>query len=64
MTVTEDFAEDVAVIHDPESKEAFHVEQHGIDFIPESERWATPGTSAACGPGRACRSSTSSTAPS
>ena len=20
----------------------FHVEQHGIDFIPESERWATP----------------------
>jgi NCS1 family nucleobase:cation symporter-1 len=42
VTVTEDFAEDVAVIHDPESKEAFHVEQHGIDFIPESERWATP----------------------
>ena len=42
MTVTEDFAEDVAVIHDPESKEAFHVEQHGIDFIPESERWARP----------------------
>jgi purine-cytosine permease-like protein len=21
---------------------AFHVEQHGIDFIPETERWATP----------------------
>ena len=21
---------------------AFRVEQHGIDFIPESERWATP----------------------
>src|SRR5580692_7540006 len=21
---------------------AFHVEQHGIDFISESERWATP----------------------
>ena len=42
MTVTEDFAEDLAIIHDPESKEAFHVEQHGIDFIPESERWATP----------------------
>ncbi len=20
----------------------FHVEQHGIDFIPESERWASP----------------------
>ncbi|HXA74405.1 MAG TPA: cytosine permease [Acidimicrobiales bacterium] len=42
MTVTEDYAEDLAVIHDPESKEAFHVEQHGIDFIPESERWAKP----------------------
>ncbi len=42
MTVTEDYAEDVAVIHDPESKSALHVEQHGIDFIPESERWATP----------------------
>ena len=38
----EDFAEDLAVIHDPETYEAFHVEQHGIDFIPESERWATP----------------------
>ncbi len=35
-------AEDLAVIHDPEVDEAFHVEQHGIDFIPESERWATP----------------------
>src|ERR1700693_2062515 len=35
-------AEDLAIIHDPESDEAFHVEQHGIDFIPESERWATP----------------------
>ncbi|HEY6429072.1 MAG TPA: cytosine permease, partial [Acidimicrobiales bacterium] len=42
MTVTEDYSEDLAVIHDPESKEPFHVEQHGIDFIPESERWATP----------------------
>jgi purine-cytosine permease-like protein len=42
VTVTEDYAEDLAVIHDPESKEAFHVEQHGIDFIPESERWAKP----------------------
>jgi hypothetical protein len=36
VTITEDYAEDLAVIHDPESKEAFHVEQHGIDFIPES----------------------------
>ena len=35
-------AEDLAVIHDPGSDVAFHVEQHGIDFIPESERWATP----------------------
>jgi len=26
----------------PESDLAFHVEQHGIDFIAESERWATP----------------------
>jgi NCS1 family nucleobase:cation symporter-1 len=42
VTVTEDYSEDLAVIHDPESKEPFHVEQHGIDFIPESERWATP----------------------
>ena len=35
-------AEDLAVIHEPEVKDAFHVEQHGIDYIPESERWATP----------------------
>jgi nucleobase:cation symporter-1, NCS1 family len=42
VTVTEDYAEDLAVIHDPEFKEPFHVEQHGIDFIPESERWAKP----------------------
>jgi purine-cytosine permease-like protein len=42
VTVTEDFAEDVAVIHDPEVRSALHVEQHGIDFIPESERWAKP----------------------
>jgi nucleobase:cation symporter-1, NCS1 family len=26
----------------PESDLAFRVEQHGIDFIPEHERWATP----------------------
>ena len=26
----------------PLEDQAFHVEQHGIDFIPESERWATP----------------------
>jgi purine-cytosine permease-like protein len=42
VTVTEDFAEDLAVIHDPETRSALHVEQHGIDFIPESERWAKP----------------------
>ena len=35
-------AEDLAIIHEPDVDEAFHVEQHGIDFIPESERWATP----------------------
>ena len=35
-------AEDLAVIHDQEAPSAFHIEQHGIDFIPESERWATP----------------------
>jgi NCS1 family nucleobase:cation symporter-1 len=35
-------AEDLAIIHDSESDEAFHVEQHGIDYIPASERWATP----------------------
>ena len=35
-------AEDLAVIHEPDVEDAFHVEQHGIDFIPESERWATP----------------------
>jgi purine-cytosine permease-like protein len=34
--------EDIAAIHDPESEKAFHVEQHGVDFIPESERWARP----------------------
>src|SRR5271169_6733501 len=26
----------------PESDQPFHVEQHGMDFIPESERWAKP----------------------
>jgi purine-cytosine permease-like protein len=34
--------EDLAIIHDPLSDEAFHVEQHGVDFIPLSERWARP----------------------
>jgi nucleobase:cation symporter-1, NCS1 family len=34
--------EQLAVIHDPEAGKAFHVEQHGVDFIPESERWARP----------------------
>ncbi len=42
MAIAEDFTEDLAVLHDPDSAEAFHVEQHGIDFIPESERWAKP----------------------
>ncbi len=35
-------AEDLAIIHEPDVDDAFKVEQHGIDFIPESERWATP----------------------
>jgi NCS1 family nucleobase:cation symporter-1 len=26
----------------PESDQAFHVETHGVDLIPESERWASP----------------------
>lgn len=35
-------AEDLAVIHDPTVEDPFSVEQHGIDYIPISERWATP----------------------
>ena len=35
-------AEDLAIIHDPSVDDPFTVEQHGIDFIPESERWARP----------------------
>jgi nucleobase:cation symporter-1, NCS1 family len=35
-------AEDLAVIHEPDVEDAFRVEQHGIDFIPLSERWARP----------------------
>ena len=42
MATVEDYAEDLAVIHDPETKAVLHVEQHGTDFIPESERWAGP----------------------
>jgi len=42
MATVEDYAEDLAVIHDPETKVVLHVEQHGTDFIPESERWAGP----------------------
>ncbi len=34
--------EDLAVIHDPLTEKPFHIEQHGIDYIPESERWAKP----------------------
>jgi purine-cytosine permease-like protein len=26
----------------PEGDRFFHIEQHGIDFIPENERWAKP----------------------
>ena len=42
MTVTDESAEDLAIIHDPDYKVPLHIERHGIDFIPESERWATP----------------------
>ncbi len=42
MTVTENDAEELAIIHDPDYQLPFHIEQHGIDFIPESERWASP----------------------
>ena len=35
-------AEDLAVIHDPGVQDPFKVEQHGIDYIPVSERWASP----------------------
>ena len=35
-------AEDLAVIHEPGVDDPFRVEQHGIDYIPASERWATP----------------------
>jgi purine-cytosine permease-like protein len=33
---------DAAVPSTPQSIEPFHIEQHGIDFIPENERWAKP----------------------
>ncbi len=39
MTATVGAPPDVAL---PEADTAFHVEQHGIDFIPTSERWARP----------------------
>jgi hypothetical protein len=34
LTVTEDFSEDLAVIHEEAPDDPFVVEQHGIDFIP------------------------------
>jgi len=39
MTITADRTEGG---REPGSDRAFHIEQHGIDFIPEAERWATP----------------------
>jgi purine-cytosine permease-like protein len=39
VTATADAPLEVAL---PESDKAFHVEQHGIDHIPTSERWARP----------------------
>ena len=35
-------AEDLAVIHEARAEDPFTVEQHGIDYIPISERWASP----------------------
>ena len=35
-------AEDLAVIHEAAADDPFTVEQHGIDYIPISERWARP----------------------
>ena len=35
-------AQDIAVLHDPNTQSALHVEQHGVDYIPASDRWATP----------------------
>jgi hypothetical protein len=40
----------------------FKVEQRGIDYVPESERWATPRNIGALWAGRRSTSSTSSTA--
>jgi nucleobase:cation symporter-1, NCS1 family len=34
--------ESAGLEHMPESDEAFHIETHGIDYIPLRERWATP----------------------
>ncbi|MGP8059688.1 MAG: purine-cytosine permease family protein [Acidimicrobiales bacterium] len=40
---TDDRSERPTVIVDlPDPDRPFHVEQHGIDFIPETERWARP----------------------
>jgi nucleobase:cation symporter-1, NCS1 family len=39
MTATADIP---AGLELPDADKAFHVEQHGIDYIPESERWARP----------------------
>ena len=33
---------DASAEHLPESDEAFHIETHGVDYIPLSERWAKP----------------------
>ena len=39
MTATVDAPSDATL---PEADKAFHVEQHGIDYIPINERWARP----------------------
>jgi NCS1 family nucleobase:cation symporter-1 len=39
VTATAEVPPDVTL---PEADKAFHVEQHGIDYIPTTERWARP----------------------
>jgi nucleobase:cation symporter-1, NCS1 family len=42
LTTTAETPQDSTSSGTVAADQAFHVEQHGIDFIPESERWAKP----------------------
>jgi NCS1 family nucleobase:cation symporter-1 len=42
MALTRDRTEHMTVLHDPDAAQVFRVERHGIDFVPESDRWARP----------------------